>query len=43
MKLTIETTVQCHLVVENKTKIEVPPVNKDDLRIPFVVVCHNEN
>ena len=30
---------QHHLVVENKTKIEVPPVNKEDLRILFVVEC----
>ena len=26
--------------MENKTKIEVPTLNKDNLRIPFVVRCH---
>ena len=40
IKFTIETHKQWPLGVENKTKIEVPTLNKDDLRIPFVVRCH---
>ena len=33
IKFTIETHKQWPLGVENKTKIEVPTLNKDDLKI----------